>query len=224
MPLSQEYHISTRTFLQHVKVSAFTALLPIVLASAFILYLKSEPPFLMYWIIGASVALELFIWGGFLIAWEFEPRTRWGRRAHENAPEVYPPLMLMMRYALYAFCYLVAWEAAKALGLRTNAWMNISFYAKLLIHPVNRFFTDILEPSRRKRQAVATALVRMLNLNITISLVLSLFSTTTIADAIRHGDNLPLAIVVFVPVVLVVVSSFILFLDFILRYDIHARK
>jgi hypothetical protein len=223
MPLSQEYHISSRTFVQHVKISVFTSLLPIGLAIAYLLYVPGSSPNLMLWVIGASLSILCLLVGGWGLAWETEPGSRWGKWFHSESPYLYPPMLLILRYVLFAFCFVIAWRSAQALGLKTNLWMDASFYTKLVFHPLKRIFVDMLEPSRRKWRVLVTAFVRMINLNATMSLSLSLFSTTNIADAIVSGDNLVLAILVFVPVTLTAVSSLILFLDLVLRYNVHMR-
>jgi hypothetical protein len=224
MPLSQEYHIGTRSFRQHVDVTLGTVLLPVALALAHRVNLPERPPWLALWIAGTSLAVGCWVWGGYRVAWEGEPATRWGRWMQAVAAEVYPPLLLFWRYLLFAFCFLLAWDAAKAVGFQANLWMEISLYAKLALHPLHRLLTDILPSTRRKGRAVATALVRMLNLNATISLCLALLSATAIGDSVRTGENLVLAVLVLVPVALTVISSVILFLDYLIRFEAHTRR
>lgn len=224
MPLSQEFHISSRSFLQHVQVACVSGLIPVVLGVAFLLYLPAEKPHFVLWLMGVSASLTLVLAAGYQLCFEEEPGSNWGWRFRDSAPLVYPPAVVLTRQVFYAFSFLIMWRAAKVLGLKVNLWMDISFHLVLLLQPFTTFFKDLFEPGRRKGWVIVAAFVRMLKLNVNLSFFLSIVSTTTAADAIRRGEGLPVAVLILVPCGLVSVTSFILFIDLILRWEVHERR
>lgn len=146
------------------------------------------------------------------------PLSRAARWLVQRSDRWFPAALLMLQNFFIALCVLQLWFASTALGVPVTLLQHALLVTILLLSPLRRILHGTYPPQPSPRRELAVEFLRYLNASVVALFLASLCTRLMVPPGDRMSQGLPPGVILtWMPAVLVILGSVILFIDHVLR-------
>ncbi len=224
MQYKNEFQVGTLSLERHVRVTLGIGLAPVILAASFIVAVQGWDTPVMYFICGFSMGLWLILWGLHDIIFTPQVYSKVGARLKVLSPGWFPLVLLLFRYTFFVLTFVIIGKTASWVGMGITLWMKIFYLILLVMTPIIKLIDKLISENLKKWQNICIELLRRTH---TICLVLFVLGVANMIflteDAKATGSAHPVFLLIWVTGIIMILSTLILLLDYISRYEDHYR-
>lgn len=213
MDLALEYKPSHRHSLRHSRLAQRMGWIPagLTLVLFYAYGAKSGPG--LWMALGLSLAFQMMLWSARALPDHPAGRTRWGNRLAASADAWYPYFLIWIQGAFMALTGVIFWSTLGELGYRGGTAQTALLVGWLLLQPIRRSARLAAAESKTARAEVVYYMAHYLGWSL-----LTVFIALVVGDVASSGSASPLAgLFLWIPVVLIVLTQAILFVDHVVR-------
>ena len=144
--------------------------------------------------------------------------TRPARWMVEHSDRWFPALLLLLQNFFIALCVLQLWFTTAALGFPATLLQHALIIALLVLSPIRRILHGTYPPQPSAWRELTVEFLRYVNASLGALFLATLITRLMVPPGDRMSQGLPAGVIlVWVPAVLVMLGSIILFIDHVLR-------